>query len=59
MLEATGRIKKLNKMDLYKRTGWFSRDCETLLNNLAMFGLVIVDNNELNNYLLRLEDDGK
>ena len=46
-------------MDLYKRTGWFSRDCETLLNNLAMFGLVIVDNNELNNYLLRLEDDGK
>lgn len=31
---------------LYKRTGWFSKDCEALVENLKRNGLVIVDSNE-------------
>ena len=56
------RIKPFSKDDLYKRSGWFSKDCESLIAKLAVLGLAIVDQNEveqLNQDLVKLEDDGK
>ena len=52
-------VKIMNKKDLYRRTGWFSKDCERLINRLAEHGLVIVDNAELTKYLERMDDDLK
>ena len=52
-------IKALNKKDLYNKTGWFSKDCERLINSLAEFGLVIVDNEELSKFIERMDDDLK
>ncbi len=53
-------LKIFNKDDLYKRSGWFSKDCEELIVALERLGLCIVDKDKLEslvNYLYRLEDD--
>lgn len=41
-------VKAMDKDELYKRTGWFSRDCSALIDNLKDFGLCIVDTDKLN-----------
>lgn len=51
-----------NKDDLYKRTNWFSKDCEELINALNKFGLCIVDQKlieEMIIYFRMAEDDGR
>jgi len=55
-------LKTFNKYQLYKRTGWFSKDCEDILKMLSDHGLAIVDVKELNTMEelnRRYEDDGK
>jgi len=55
-------LKTFNKYQLYKRTGWFSKDCEDILKMLSDYGLAIVDVKELNTMEelnRRYEDDGK
>lgn len=52
----------LNKDKLYKKTGWFSQDCEKIIHDLAQFGLVICEKKEVekNNMFCELcEDDLK
>ena len=54
------RIKLLTKDDVYKRTGWFSKDCQTLIDNLREFGMGVIDINDaimINCRLDREEDD--
>ena len=48
-------VVALDKNDLYKRTGWFSRDCQTLLDNLHRYNLAIVDITELVKANIKLE----
>ena len=52
-------IRVFDKDGLYKRTGWFSKDCETLVKNLAEFGLVIVKKSEVDTVNEAYEDDMK
>lgn len=55
-------LKMFDKYQLYKRTGWFSRDCEYILKMLSDVGLSVVDTKELNRIremAMRCEDDGK
>ena len=50
----------LTKDDVYKKTGWFSKDCQTLIDNLREFGMGVVDINDavmINCRLDREEDD--
>ena len=56
------KIRLLTKDSLYKKTGWFSKDCEELINNLMECGLGIVNINDVavvNTYLDSMEDDLK
>ncbi len=55
-------MKIFNKNDLYKRTKWFSKDCENIVETLKKEGLSIVDTakaTELLDFQKRAEDDGK
>ena len=55
-------MKIFNKNDLYKRTKWFSKDCENIVETLKVEGLSIVDTakaTELLDFQKRAEDDGK
>lgn len=52
-------IRVFDKDGLYKRTGWFSKDCETLIKNLAEYGLVIVKRSEVETVNEAYEDDMK
>ena len=55
-------LKVFDKYRLYKRTGWFSKDCEDILKMLSDVGLSVVDTKELNHIkemAVRDEDDGK
>lgn len=49
------------KFSLYKRTGWFSKDCEDILRVLSNAGLAIVDVKELEKIkeMESMYDDGK
>ena len=48
----------LDKNGLYKETGWFSKDCERIIENLKQFGLVIIKEKDLET-MKRMEDDLK
>lgn len=55
-------MKAITKDELYKITGWASWDCKTLVNNLADYGLIVVNRDdfvELVSSLKQAEDDGK
>lgn len=55
-------MKILDKYDLYKKTGWFSKDCDDVLERLKKHGLSIVDTKEITELLdfqKCVEDDGK
>lgn len=49
----------LDKDDLYKKTKWFSKDCEDLVHNLEKFGLVICEKKNIdeNNLFCKLSED--
>lgn len=48
----------LDKDGLYKETGWFSKDCEKIVDSLKKFGLVIVKEEDLETFR-HMEDDLK
>lgn len=55
-------LKIFDKDDLYKRSGWFSKDCEELIDTLDKFGLCVIDKKtaeEMIRYFQMTEDDGR
>ena len=55
-------MSPLNKNELYKVTGWFSKDCEEIIDKLNKHGLSIVrakDIEDINWLLFVMEDDGR
>lgn len=55
-------MKPLKKKELYDITGWFSKDCEEIIEKLKKNGLSVVktkDIYDINFQLSIMEDDGK
>lgn len=52
-------MEMFDKDKLYKRTGWFSKECDWMIKILQEHGLCIVDLEEFLNHTKRMEDDLK
>ena len=55
-------VEPVNKMELYRITHWFSKDCEKMLKDLEEHGLCVVKKQDIimvNNHELRMMDDGR